>query len=379
MTRVELFDPIAGPFGGWPPGAEAESAYLQAFAAHGSQALIANLRTRVMGLRNGDRIHPLTVNEAEYGDAYVCLPHTAYALYAKAELKIEGVGAAALPLGLLAGGAGALMKGARLNRVVHLDNWMLSTNLHGDWRGEEIADARTLLVEAFPRHLLAVRSVNPWSDRALFDALAADGWRMLPSRQIYVTDDLDRDWAPRRDARRDLRLLAATPFEIDDLAVLQPGDAERMAELYGMLYLSRYSSLNPAFTAAFIEMTHRHRIFQYRGLRDRDGRLAAVVGCFTRGGVLTPPVVGYDTARPASAGLYRMASVLFTQMALERGARLNGSAGAADFKRNRGATAIVEYSAYFTRHLSAPRRAVVGGLKLALDKVVVPFMAARGL
>lgn len=379
MTRSELFDPLGGPHGGWPPGAEPERAYLQAFCAAGAPPLIANLRTRVMGARYGERILPLTINEAEYGDAYVCLPHTAYALYAKAELKIEAVGPAAWPLGLLADGLGALMKGARLNRVVHLDNWMLSTNLHGGWRGQGVSDLRALLVDAFPGRLLAVRSINSWSDPALSQALVADGWRLLPSRQIYVTDDLGRDWAPRRDTRRDLRLLARSSLAVDELATLGPGDAQRIADLYGMLYLGRYSRLNPAFTPAYVEMTHRHRIFDYRGLRDRDGRLAAVVGCFTRDGLLTTPIVGYDTTRPASEGLYRMASVLLAQMALERGARLNGSAGAAGFKRNRGARPVVEYTAYFTRHLSPPRRAVVGGMETLLNRAVVPFMAARGL
>src|SRR6202008_512912 len=105
--------------------------------------------------------------------------------------------------------------------------------------------------------------------------------------------------------------------------------------------------LNPAFTPAYIEMTHRAKIFQYRGLRDPDGVLSSVVGCFVRGGVLTTPIVGYDISRPREDALYRIASVLFAQIAQERGLKLNGSAGAADFKRCRGARGMIEYSAYF--------------------------------
>ena len=74
-----------------------------------------------------------------------------------------------------------------------------------------------------------------------------------------------------------------------------------------------------------------------------------------------------------------MASVLLAQMALERGLRLNGSAGAADFKRHRGARPIVEYSAIYARHLAWPRRAALGGLEQVLNRIAVPLMAERGL
>src|SRR5262249_40562731 len=126
-------------------------------------------------------------------------------------------------------------------------------------------------------------------------------------------------------------------------------------------------------------MTHAANVFAYRGLRDADGQLAAVVGCFIRGDILTTPIVGYDTSRPASDGLCRLASVLLAQMTQERGLRLNGSAGAASFKRNRGPRAVIEYSAYFVDHLSSFRRAVISGAEHVLNKVAVPVMQERGL
>ena len=379
MSGAELFDPAAAPAAGWPPGAELARSYLQAFADVDSCTLIANLRTRVTGVRWGEHVLPTTVNTAEYGDAYVCLPHTAYALYAKAELALVDVGRRAVALGGLADVAGAVLRAAAVNRIVHLDNWMLSTNLHGRWTGEGLAELRAALVGAYPRHILAVRSVNRWSDAVLTDRLLADGWRLLPSRQIYVCDDLERDWAPRRDTRRDLALLAASPLTFDELATLQPGDAERIAELYAMLYLQRYSTLNPAFTPAYIAMTHRAGLFVYRGLRADDGRLVAVAGCLIRSGVLTTPIVGYDTTRPIGEGLYRMTSVLFAQLALERRLRLNGSAGAAAFKRHRGARPLIEYTAMFIGHLPLHRRLVVASLQRLLDGFLVPLMVEKGL
>ncbi|HYD88082.1 MAG TPA: hypothetical protein VEA80_11445 [Vitreimonas sp.] len=379
MTLLALVDPAAAASTDWPAGAEQERAYIDAFASRGSTALISNLRTRVMALRSGARVFPVTVNDAEYGDAYVCLPHTAYALYAKDELRIVDAGPWTPALAALASGAGAALRRAQINRVVHVNNWMLSTNLHGCWRGEEVGAIRTLLTERFPAHALCVRSLNRWSDPDLCARFEADGWRLLPARQIYVTDDLAAEWAPRRDTRRDLALLERSPYRRDDLHELRPGDAQRIADLYALLYLDRYSQLNPAFTADFIDLTHRAGLFTYRGFRDGNGALATVVGCFIRGGVLTTPIVGYDTARPPEEGLYRLCSLALAQMAMERGLKLNGSAGAASFKRNRGARAVIEYSAYYVRHLPLARRSAIAALEQLLNRIALPIMTERGL
>jgi hypothetical protein len=379
MTALHIFDPLAGPPNGWPSGREMERAYLEAFASAGSTALISNLRTQVQGLQSGDRMFPLTINEAEYGDSYVCLPHTAYALYAKEELRLVDAGRWTPALGLLASSAGQLLRAAGVNRIVNVDNWMLSTNLHGDWRGDDVSAIRDVLAAAYPKHVIAVRSLNSWSDATLVQHFRSDGWKLLPSRQIYVTEDLEKDWLQRRDTKRDLALMCATTQKIDLLHELRAGDAKRIADLYAMLYLDRYSRLNPVFTEAFIEMTHREGVFRYRGMRDTNGVLSAVVGCFVRGNILTTPIVGYDTARPPKEGLYRMASVLLAQMAQESGLRLNGSAGAASFKRNRGAQPEIEYTAFYVDHLSPFRRSVVSTIEAILNRIAVPLMAERGL
>ncbi len=378
MSDVELFEPLAGPRDGWPPGTIVERAYLEAFARDGSTALIANLRTRLLGLRWRGRIFPVSINDAEYGDAYVALPHTAYALYAKAELRLVGIGAAAPVLGLLADAVGLALRAARINRIVHLDNWLVSTNLHGDWAGDGLDAIRDCLTQRFPGHILAIRSLETWSSAPLLERCRAEGWRLLPSRQIYVTDDLARDWALRRDTRQDAKLLAQASYREDPLDRLTAGDAERIAELYGQLYLGRYSRLNPAFTARYIALTHQTGLLRYRGLRDAEGQLVAVVGCWTRNGILTTPIVGYDTSLPVTAGLYRMACLLLSRMALEQGARLNSSAGAAGFKRNRGARPVIEYSACFVEHLPWPRRAAIGALEAGLNRFLVPAMAKHG-
>ena len=105
----------------------------------------------------------------------------------------------------------------------------------------------------------------------------------------------------------------------------------------------------------------------------------AVSGSLRRGDVLTPPVVGYDTAKPRSLGLYRVASLLFTEDAKTQGVRLNGSAGAAGFKRLRGARAETEFSAYYVAHLPLVRRAILKLLSDLLNRIAVPYMRKHQL
>ncbi len=374
-----LFDPADAPAEAWPPGNRGARAYCEGVARGGVPNMVANVRTLWRALRSGDRLFPLTVNDGEVGDSYVCLPHSAYILYAREELRIVDTGALAPLLRLLIALFDRLLRVAGINRIVHLDNWLLSTNLHGDWAGDDLSAIRVLLTARFPGHIIAIRSLDAWSCPALLGAARRDRWRLLASRQIWVTDDLDRDWRPRSACGNDRRLLVRSGLVVDELAQLSEADARRIAALYHMLYVGKYSPLNPVFTPAWIAMTHAAGIVRYRGARAPDGRLMAVAGSLARGDVLTPPIVGYDTSRPQAEGLYRIASLLFSEAAARAGLRLNGSAGAADFKRRRGARGEIEYSAFYLRHLSLGRRLVIALLASLLDLLAVPMMKRRGL
>jgi len=97
--------------------------------------------------------------------------------------------------------------------------------------------------------------------------------------------------------------------------------------------------------------------------------LQGVVGCFIRGGVMTVPIVGYNTGLPQRTGLYRMLMSMVLQEAAERSMLLHLSSGAAHFKRLRGGKPAIEYSAVYVRHLPAGRRIVWELLSFLLNRV----------
>jgi hypothetical protein len=349
-----------------------------AFARAGTQAFITNTTSRMMLVQSGLHSLPVTVDDGGYGRSYVASPHSAYVLYAREEIDIVGLvkgrRLATTALGVL----DALLCAARINRAVHIDNWLLSTNLHGDWDGAGLTDIRRLLAERFPTHFLILRSLDAWSCPRLLQAAREDGWVLLPARQVWVVDDLAREWRPRNNFANDRRALAKSGLTIEDAGPFDAADRVRVAELYEMLYIQKYSALNPVFTPDFIALTQTTGLLHYRVARDQAGRIMAVAGMLARGQVMTPPVVGYDITRPRADALYRVASFLFSEWAMARGLRLHGSAGAADFKRRRGARGVIEYMAVHARHLDIGRRAAVRLLARQLERLVVPMMQKEG-
>ena len=368
---MRLFDP-ADPAADWPAIDPAERAYLTAMA-QGIDARIANVDTRWLALASGDRVLPVTVNDGRRSASYVCSPRAAYIDYARRESELVGMASPLVRAGL--GVADGVLAAARIDRIVHVDNWLLSTNLHGGWTGEDLPAIRATLAARFPDYVPAIRSVDAWLSPALATAARADGWIMVPSRQIWVVDDLARDWLPRNAYGNDRRLVARSGLAIGPAHV---GDAERIADLYHQLYVGKYSALNPVFTASWIAETMASGLIDYRVARTSDATVVAVAGLLARGGVATPPVVGYDRAWPQEAGLYRIATWMFMTAALERGLRLHASAGAAHFKRLRGAHGVIEYWAMHAAHLSRPRRLAIRALAAGLERWAVPMMRRRG-
>lgn len=353
------------------------AAMIREMTSRGASAMVANVTTRLSAMEVAGRAMPVTLDDGGLGGSYVCSPHSAYVLYARAELDLLEVGWTAYPSRAALAALDLVLKAARINRIVHLGNWLLSTNLHDGWRGEGVTAAREALALAHPDHVLGIRSVDDWSSPGLREALAADGWILVPGRQIWVVDDLARDWTKRGDHANDRRLVARSPLRISDLDKLVASDARRVAELYAMLYVGKYSALNPILTPAFIQASAQTGMMSYRVARDPAGTIMAVAGMWERGGIMTPPVVGYDTARPPSEGLYRIASWMFMARALDAGWRLHGSAGAAHFKRLRGARGVIEWNAYHPAHLSPARRRAIEALAMLLKRFAVPMMVAR--
>ncbi|MEW6278314.1 MAG: GNAT family N-acetyltransferase, partial [Candidatus Eremiobacterota bacterium] len=205
---------------------------------------------------------------------------------------------------------------------------------------------------AFPDRALVFRSLDPEANGPILSALTELGYRAVFARRVYYVRPDDPALFRHRDLRHDLRLERGSPY-----CSRPPSEAEcdRIVRLYSMLYLEKYSTWNPAFTADFVRLCLREELLHLRVLT-RNGQPDAVWGCFERNGVMTQPLFGYDTGLPVESGLYRLLSLQVLQEGRRRGVLVNQSAGAGRFKRTRGGRSVPEYAAVYDRHLPLGRR-----------------------
>ena len=350
-----------------------------AFARHGAPA-IGNVTTRMAILDTGSRLFPVSVNDGGEGpdNSYVASPLTAYTGYAEFEIRQLGRPWLTWPLAALTRGVGGWLARARIDRIVQVNNWLLSTNLYPpDWDGADLPAITAHLRETHPDHALGFRSLNRHSNARLIGQLEALGYLAIPSRQVYLFDGAagrDADFLGRRDTRNDARLLARTAYAQVPGRALADADYPRLEHLYNRLYLDKYCPLNPHFSAGWMRAGQRDGWLELTALRAPEGRIDAVLGWFSDERVMTTPVVGYDTALPRKLGLYRLISQISLEETARRRGLFNMSAGAAHFKRMRGGRPEIEYSYVQVDHLPRTRRRAWRLLGRLLHGVGVPIM-----
>jgi len=349
-------------------------AFLRLHRHSPSEAFVRNLRTGIDAVQAGEACLPVTINHGEPGNAWVCSPYTTYASYAMEEVARLGKPWLAVPLKGLIRGAAGMLRRARIDHAVTLNNWLVSTNAWPRLRDVDIDRALDEARARWPGHAVWLRSLNAAHHADWLAALADRGGVLLPSRQVYLFEDIASLARKRRDLKHDLALLRN-----DDRLVCvplgdDPADFVRAEQLYAELYIDKYSPLNPQYRHALIRAWRDAGLLQMFGLRDGAGGLQGVVGLFTFGNLITSPIVGYDTSLPQSLGLYRRLAACVLREGITQQRMVNLSAGVAHFKRQRGGVPAIEYSVVFTRHLPPERRRAIHALGWLARTVGVPVM-----
>jgi hypothetical protein len=352
------------------------TAFADVHGSTDSRRLVANLETRVTLLQEDELLMPATINDgaATGRNAWICSPLTTYCHYAIEELERYLHPILARPLRLVCKAYGYLMKRARIDRAVTVNNWLLSTNLYPPLRADALLRMIESVTMAWPDHAIWFRSLNTEQNADWMALLRSRGFDLIPSRQVYLFDAPSAQGAQRADLKRDMRLLRTTRLQRVGPDDFRGGDFVRIAELYADLYIAKYSRLNPQYTTQFFQSWHGAGLVQLHGFKDADGILQGVVGLFCHGGTITAPIVGYNTVLPVQLGLYRLLMACVFDEAARAGAAVNLSAGAAEFKRLRGGRPVIEYSAVLTKHLPVYPRGVIAVLRALTTSIGVPLM-----
>ncbi len=186
--------------------------YVSAFAEAGSRAFIGNLETTVTSHQWGDHCLPMTINDGEPQETFVCSPWVGYVDYVREELARFPNPAIVPALKAVIGSVAAGLRFAQIDRIVHINNWMMSTNLLPDIDCALVPEETRALSARFPGHFLAIRSLTGRHHQKLIASLSAAGWVLLPSRQIFIADDIGHHMKQRRDLKRDEALWRESPY-----------------------------------------------------------------------------------------------------------------------------------------------------------------------
>ncbi len=341
------------------------------FADTTSQALIRNLDAEIGVMECKNWRFPFTLASSGHSkNCYFCSATTTYIDYALDEARSLRGARTASSMAIRA--CAPLVRATGLDCQVQINNWLLSTNPMPRLSASTACALRDQVLERFGNRAIVIRSLNEINDAETIRGLSQAGFKMLAARRIYIANPTGDK--PRRDAKRDATLLRETTLQRVSGDEFGPADFARCEDLYSQLYLEKYTRLNPQYTAHFLRDLHQKRVVTLSGLRGANGDLQAFTGVFENHGVLVQPFVGYDLQRPQSDGLYRMLMAIGREQAYARGLILNMSAGAAAFKRNRGARPAIEYNAVYVGHLPRRNRVATTILQAALNRIGIPLI-----
>lgn len=348
--------------------------YSEPFINSPSNKWILNVETKMTTREIGGFLFPTTINNEEYSSSYVCSPYNALVTYGQDELfKIKNH-PLRWSLKILMKVLSKLLKLGKINKVICVNNFLLSTNPYPDWEGIGANDDRKKLQALYPQHAIMYRSLNTYTNDRLMHYLEKHGFNLIASRQVYIFDKKLNNFKKRNSTNNDRRALKNSKYKVVSHEEITANDYATIIDLYNKLYLEKYSKHNPQFSEQLIKYWHESKLLTMFGLRDDKGVLQGVIGIFESDEVSTAPLVGYNTHLSAQHALYRILIYLVLDYSDKKGCCLNLSSGASGYKLVRGGQPFIEYSAIYTKHLPLYRRITWQTIKILLNGLFVPIL-----
>jgi hypothetical protein len=374
-TNIELFDSENIDQLIWPETNEGIFAkkLLHPLIKYGVNAYFDNVQTNMMALKIDNFVLPITVNDAEVDNSYVCSFYSYYIGCGLNNLDSIKNKTFQKGVGTVLKGFGKFLRAGKIDKVVSVNNWLFSTNLYPNLSETQILQIRNFIEKKFPTHAIAFRSINTIDKNSALQALKNNRFNLIASRQIFITNSSEKEIFESRLFKSDIRFLNKTEYEIADLSIEEKGEIPKMLSLYRALYIDKYTNISPQLNEKFLKLLVDNQIFKFKTLK-KNNQIDGIVGYYSAYGVMMSPFFGYDTKVPQQVGLYRLLSTILSLQAKLTGELFHQSSGASFYKSVRKAKSDIEYIAVYEKHLKLHRRFYWKALKFIMNYFGIYWM-----
>lgn len=345
------------------------------FKKYPSHKLMSNVDTKVVKYELNHKCILVSIVDEIKENCYTVSPFSMMISYSKDELnKVNSKISKYFALSLIYGFE-SILKILKIDTVQTINNYMFSTNFFGKYFEDiNIQDLEKVAYKNYPKHVMLIRSVNKVQNPKLYEKLNNNGWLALTSRQIYIFKGINI-CKKHKNYLRDKKLLNSERYIFKELDINDFELFEKAQELYNELYLTKYSKHNIHFKALYLKELQKHKLIHLRLLYDsRKDKYVGVVGLVGEDGVITAPIVGYDTSYDIKEALYRRVIAYSIEYAMQRKYLLNLSSGASNFKIMRGAEAHLEYMFVNVKHLGFFKKIIWKILSLIANYFYAPLL-----
>lgn len=150
---------------------------------------------------------------------------------------------------------------------------------------------------------------------------------------------------------KDFSLINKNGYTIINKDFLERDDYSRLVELYNMLYIDKYVTMNPLYTTLFFENILTDDSYNIICLK-KDNLIDAFGLIEIKNNSMQMPCIGYDTSLEMQGSLYRQITSAVIKFSLKNKINFYMSDGCFEFKKSRGGVPYSEYIGVYIGNVS---------------------------
>ena len=197
--------------------------YLAPMIRDGVKKYIKNIDTDLKILKIDNILLPVNINNKEYKNSYTSSLYAHYVSYTKEELYELKSPVLEFILKIVFDVLGIFYKLSKIDKVIYVNNWFLSTNLYPELTKEQYQRITNFLKEKYPNYAIVFRSLNENLLSKEIFYLKDLNYKMLGSRQVYIFDYNKRAKLKGKDKNKlfkDIKLLRNSRYKADRKSVV---------------------------------------------------------------------------------------------------------------------------------------------------------------